>query len=316
MPDSLLPPEADLTIGFAHVAYQLGQEFATRGSNARAFEVRSVDELRARVADADVLVVSGLWRNELIEAAPRLRFIQSISAGTDQFDQAMLTSRDILLASAQGANERAVAEHAMALILALVRQLPQARDNQAKSSWRGMIADRTRREDELGGKLLLIVGLGRIGSRLARLAMSFDMRVVGIRRSSAANDSAADSVLGMDHLGEALGQADVVALTCPLTPETCGLIGAEALARCKASAVLINVARGPVVDERALVVALQSGRLAGAGLDCFIEEPLPPTSPLWRMEQVLITPHTAGETRRYEARGTATRTGAKSQGPG
>jgi D-2-hydroxyacid dehydrogenase (NADP+) len=188
MPDSLLPPEADLTIGVAHVAYQLGQEFATRGSRARTFEVRSLDELRARVAEADVLVVSGLWRNELIEAAPRLRFIQSISAGTDQFDQAMLTSRDILLASAQGANERAVAEHAMALILALVRQLPQARDNQAKSSWRGMIADRTRREDELGGKLLLIVGLGHIGSRLARLAMSFDMRVVGIRRNPGADD--------------------------------------------------------------------------------------------------------------------------------
>ncbi|HZB63291.1 MAG TPA: NAD(P)-dependent oxidoreductase [Microvirga sp.] len=95
-----------------------------------------------------------------------------------------------------------------------------------------------RREDELGGKLLLIVGLGRIGSRLARLAKVFDMRVIGLRRSSAANDSAADSVLGMDHFGEALGQADVVALTCPLTPETRGLIGAEALAR---AAALITV---------------------------------------------------------------------------
>jgi phosphoglycerate dehydrogenase-like enzyme len=254
------------------------------------------------VAEADVLVVSGLWRNELIEAAPRLRFIQSISAGTDQFDQAMLPSRGIRLASAQGANERAVAEHAMALMLALVRQLPQARDNQAKSFWRGMIADRTRREGELGGKLLLIVGLGRIGSRLARLAKSFDMRVVGIRRNPGADDGIADTILGIDRLGESLGQADVVALTCPLTPETRGLIGAETLARCKASALLINVARGPVVDEPALVEALQAGRLAGAGLDCFTDEPLPPTSPLWRMEQVLITPHTAGETRRYEER--------------
>ena len=301
MPDSLLPPEADLSIGFAHVAYQLGQEFATRGSSARAFEVRRLDELRARVAEADVLVISGLWCNELVKSAPRLRFIQSISAGTDQFDLSLLLSRGIRLASAQGANERAVAEHAMALILALVRQLPQARDNQAKSFWRGMIADRTRREDELGGKLLLIVGLGRIGSRLAHLAKAFEMRVIGLRRSSPVNDGAADSVLGMDHFGEALGQADVLALTCPLTPETRGLIGAEALARCKPSALLINVARGPVVDEPALVQALQAGRLAGAGLDCFTEEPLPPTSALWRMEQVLITPHTAGETRRYEA---------------
>jgi D-2-hydroxyacid dehydrogenase (NADP+) len=250
-------------IGFAHVAYQFEQEFATRSSSARTFEVRSLDELRARVADADVLVVSGLWRNELVEAASRLRFIQSISAGTDQFDKAMLASRGIRLASAQGANERAVAEHAMALILALVRQLPQARDNQAKSSWRGMIADRTRREDELGGKLLLIVGLGRIGSRLARLAKVFDMRVVGIRRSPGVDDGTADSILWIDHLGEALGQADVIALTCPLTPETRGLIGAEALARCKPGTLLVNVARGPVVDEPALVEALQAGRLAG-----------------------------------------------------
>jgi phosphoglycerate dehydrogenase-like enzyme len=86
MPDPLLPPEADLTIGFAHVAYQLGQEFATRGSSARTFEVRSLDALRAHLAEADVLVISGLWCNELVESAPRLRFIQSISAGTDQFD--------------------------------------------------------------------------------------------------------------------------------------------------------------------------------------------------------------------------------------
>ncbi|HZB63292.1 MAG TPA: hypothetical protein VE423_11560 [Microvirga sp.] len=143
MPAPLLPPEADLTIGFAHAAYQLGQEFATRSSSARTFEVRSLDALRARVAEADALEISGLWRNELVESAPRLRFIQSISAGTDQFDLSLLTSRGIRLASAQGANERAVAEHAMALILALVRQLPQARDNQARSFWRGMIADRT-----------------------------------------------------------------------------------------------------------------------------------------------------------------------------
>jgi phosphoglycerate dehydrogenase-like enzyme len=301
MPNPLLAPEADLTLGFAHVAYQLGQEFANRGSSANTFEVRNLDELRARVAEVDALVVSGLWRNELVEAASRLRFIQSICAGTDHFDQAMLTSRGIRLASAQGTNERAVAEHAIALILALVRQLPQARDNQARSSWRGMIADRTRREDELGGNLLLIVGLGRIGSRLARLAKVFDMRVVGIRRSPGVDDGTADSILGIDHLGEALGQADAIALTCPLTPETRGLIGAEALSRCKPSALLINVARGPVMDESALVGALQAGRLAGAGLDRFTEEPLPPTSPFGRMEQVLITPHSTGETRRYEA---------------
>ena len=129
-----------------------------------------------------MLVVSGLWRNELIASAPRLRFIQSVSAGTDQYDKAALAAAGIRLASAQGVNERAVAEHAMALILALTRQLHLARDNQSAKHWRPMIGERARREDELGGKTLVIVGLGRIGQRLARLARAFDLRVIGVRR--------------------------------------------------------------------------------------------------------------------------------------
>src|SRR5439155_17048456 len=139
-------------------------------------------ELASRIGEADVLVVSGLWRNELLERAEKLRFIQSISAGTDQYGRDALRARGVRLASAQGANERAVAEHAIALILALARQLPQARDNQTAHKWRGMISDIAKREDELGGKTLVIVGMGRIGSRLATIAKAFDMRVVGVKR--------------------------------------------------------------------------------------------------------------------------------------
>ena len=142
--------------------------------------------MKARIGEADVLVVSGLWRNDLLERAPRLRFIQSISAGTDQFPRDALARRGIRLASAQGVNERAVAEHAMALILALARRLPEARDNQAKRLWRGMIGDLSQREDELGGKTLLIVGLGRHRRPPCRLAKAFDMRVVGLRRDPSA----------------------------------------------------------------------------------------------------------------------------------
>ena len=132
-----------------------------------------------------MLVISGLWRNALLDRAPRLRYIQSIGAGTDQFPRETLARRGIRLASARGVNARAVAEHAMALILALSRRLPEARDNQARRVWRGMIGDLARREDELGGKTLLIVGLGDIGGRLARLAKAFDMRVIGLRRDPA-----------------------------------------------------------------------------------------------------------------------------------
>src|SRR5437588_11227342 len=124
------PDHTDLTICFAHVAYRLGERFALRNSGMRHFEVRDLDDLTRRIPEADVLVISGLWRNALIERARKLRFIQSISAGVDQYDQQALRARDIRLASAQGANERAVAEHGMALILAMVRHLPSARDNQ------------------------------------------------------------------------------------------------------------------------------------------------------------------------------------------
>jgi phosphoglycerate dehydrogenase-like enzyme len=232
--------------------------------------------------------------------ASRLRFIQSIGAGTDQFPRDALAARGVRLASARGVNARAVAEHVMALILALARRLPEARDNQGKRVWRGMIGDLQQREDELGGKTLLIVGLGQIGGRLARLAKAFDMAVIGIRRDPRAGRGHADAVHTMSEIDALLPAADVVALTCPLTAETERLIDAGALGRMKPSACLVNAARGRVVDEPALIDALARRQIMGAALDVTVEEPLPPASPLWAMDHVLITPHTAGETRRYE----------------
>lgn len=295
-----LPPREQLTVLFAHVAYRMSERFALRDTGLRHIEVRSPEELATRIGEAHVLSVSGLWRNELLPRAGNLAFIQSISAGTDQYDRAALRAAGIRLASAQGVNARAVAEHAMALTLALARQLHVARDNQAKRHWRGMISEIDRREDELGGKTLLIVGLGRIGAHLAGLARAFGMYVVGAKRDVASGTEAADEVIPQSRVMAHLPQADVVALTCPLTPETERLIDARALAAMKPSAFLVNVARGRVVDEAALVAALTEGRIAGAGIDTTVEEPLPAGSPLWALPNALITPHTAGETRRYE----------------
>jgi phosphoglycerate dehydrogenase-like enzyme len=133
----MFPPKDRLTICFAHVAYQFQARFAARKPGIATFEVRNRDELVGRIGDADVLVVSGLWSNDLVALAPRLKFIQSASAGTDQYSRERLAAHGIRLASAQGVNARAVSEHAMALILALSRKLPEARDNQAKHFWRG-----------------------------------------------------------------------------------------------------------------------------------------------------------------------------------
>ena len=295
-----LPAKDKLTVCFAHVAYRLGERFALRNTGLDWFEVRSLDDLKARIAEVDVLLCSGLWRNELIPEAPRLAFIQSISAGTDQYSRDALVAAGIRVASAQGVNERAVAEHAIALILAMARQIPQARDNQTAQRWRGMIGDISKREDELGGKTLVIAGMGRIGSRLATLAKAFDMRVIATRRDPSRGAGPADRVVGAEGLLEVLPQADFVALTCPLTPQTENLIDAKALAVMKPSTYLINVARGKVVNEPALIEALDQKRIAGAALDCVWEEPLPAASALWRVPNLVITPHTAGETRRYE----------------
>jgi phosphoglycerate dehydrogenase-like enzyme len=188
----------------------------------------------------------------------------------------------------------------MALILAMTRKLPEACHNQPKKAWRGMIGDISRREDELGAKTLLIVGLGRIGTRLARLAKAFDLRVIGIRKHPAVGGEGVDAVHGVEDLSRLLPSADFLALTCPLTRETENLINADALRQMSTTSYLINVARGRVVDEAALVDALRGQRIAGAAIDVTVEEPLPPTSPLWDLPNVLITPHTAGETRRYE----------------
>ncbi|MBV8507196.1 MAG: D-2-hydroxyacid dehydrogenase [Acetobacteraceae bacterium] len=296
----MLPPNDKLTICFAHLAYRLHERFSALNTGISSFAVRDAGTLEGAAGEADVLVISGLWHDGLLDRAGKLRLIQAIGAGTDQFPLEELKKRGIRLASARGVNYRAVAEHAMALILALSRRLPEARDNQAKRIWRGMISDLSRREDELGGKTLLVVGLGQIGGRLAQLAKAFDMQVVGLRRDPAAGRGVADAVHAMGEFKSLLPEADFVALTCPLTKETEKLVDAEALARMKPSAYLLNVARGRVVDEAALVEALAARRIAGAGIDVTAEEPLAPTSPLWGMEQVLLTPHTAGETRRYE----------------
>jgi D-2-hydroxyacid dehydrogenase (NADP+) len=296
----MLPAKDRLTICFAHGAYRMAERFARRDTAIAHVEVRSADALAQRLPEADVLVVSGLWKNELAGIAGKLQFIQSISAGTDQYDRALLRERGIRLASAAGVNAEAVAEHAMALMLALARRLPEARDNQNARRWRGMISEISAREDQLTGKTLLIVGLGRIGARLARLAKAFDMRVIATKRDPSTGANDADAVYTNDRLHDLLREADVVALTCPLTPETENLIDAAALSAMKPTAHLINVARGRVVNEPALIEALQQRRIAAAGLDVTHDEPLHAASPLWAMPHVLITPHSAGETQRYE----------------
>ena len=296
----MLPPRDQLTVCFAHVAYRFGDRFALRNTGINFVEVRDRAGLDAAIGQADVLVCSGLWRNDLPQIAPKLKFVQSASAGTDQYDRDVLKKAGIRLASGQGVNANAVSEHAIALMLALLRRIPEARDNQTKRVWRGMMGDFAKREDEAGGKTAVVVGLGRIGGRIARLCKALGMNVVGVRQNVAGGAEGADEVHSFRDLKSVLPRADFLILACPLTEETRHLVDAAALALLKPTAQVVNVARGRVVDEPAIIAALQGGKIAGAALDVTADEPLPADSPLWAMPNVLITPHTGGETHMYE----------------
>lgn len=291
---------ANPTICFAHVAYRCADRFAARGAPFPHFEVRSLDELQARIPEADVLVVSGFWRNTLPALTTRLKFVQSLSAGTDQYDRPTFKEHGIALASAAGGNAAAVSEHAVSLMLGITRKLFIARDDQHKKFWSGMKGDFTQREDELNGKTAVVVGMGAIGKRVIRVLKALDMTVIGVRANPASGAEGADEVHGTSGLPQILPRADFVVLVCPLTAETTGLINGAALAAMKPTAYLINCARGKVADEEALIAALQNRTIRGAGLDVMATEPLPPESPLWTLPNAFLTPHTAGETCAYE----------------
>ena len=289
-----------ITIHFAHAAYPLSARFAHRETGIPHFQTWTLEETRARIGEAEVLVISGFWRNDVLLEAPQLRFVQSCAAGYDHFDQDAIRGRGVRLAAAGGANVNAVSDHAMALVLALSRQLHTGRDNQRAKHWRSMISEIAQREDELPGKTMLIFGLGKIGSRIARLAKAFDVTVLGVKRDTAVSVEGVDELHPPDALPALLPRANFVVLACPLTAATRNVIDSRALATMAPGSYLVNVARGGCVDEGALIEALQSGAIAGAAIDVVAEEPLAADSPLWSLENCLLTPHTGGETRKYE----------------
>lgn len=296
----MFPSRSDLVIQFSHIAYQFEAQFALRDTGIANYTTVTPGDTEARIAGADVIVATALWRNELLDVAERLKYIQVAGAGYDQFDTEAIAAKGIRMANGRGVNTNAVAEHAMALILGLSRQIHLCRDAQHRGHWRGMNSHIPTREEELPGKTMLVIGAGQIGARVATLGKAFGMRPVGMRRSVASADPVFDEVYPMSEKLQRIAEADLVVLCCPLTDETRGLINAEAMTAMKPSAYLINVARGACVVEDDLVAALNAGAFAAAGIDVTDPEPLPENSALWGMENVLLTPHTAGETRRYE----------------
>ena len=237
----------------------------------------------------------GRWvSEEFLAAAGQLAWVQSPSAGVERYlrQDALREDPDLVLTNMQGVHGRAIADHVFALLLVLSRDLRVHLDPANAGQWsRGGSGELE--PFALHGRTLLVVGLGGIGSEVARRGDGFGMRVWATRRSDTPPPDYVDRQGRSDELLAMLPEADVVVLCVPLTEETAGLIDTEAFAAMKPGAVLINIARGGVVDTDALVAALESGTLAGAGLDVTDPEPLPAGHPLWEMPNVLITPHVA-----------------------
>jgi D-3-phosphoglycerate dehydrogenase / 2-oxoglutarate reductase len=245
-------------------------------------------QLATTGAQALVLRGSKPITDRVLAAAPALKIIAKNGAGVDSVDLAAARQRCVAVAVAPAANADAVAEHALALMLALTRQLPlldrTLRSGRwAGSSWQGR---------DFRGSVVGIVGYGSIGRRTAQLAAALGARVLVLRPEGQADSHAAEP-----DLVRFLAQIDILSLHCPLTERTRGMIGERELSLMRRGSLLINTARGPVVDEAALLQALQSGHLEGAGLDTFDTEPLPAGHPLLALPNVLLTPHVAGVTR-------------------
>lgn len=223
-------------------------------------------------------------------AAPRLRWVQSFSAGSDHPVFARFAERNIRVDFGVGTSAASIAQTALLYLLALVRDLPEFAASQRSHRWE------PRHTRDLGDLTVGVLGLGSIGSEVARLVTALGARVIGVRRSP--NGDEPCETWGEDRRDELFATADAVVVCTPLTDATRRSIGSAEFARMKPGAIFVNVGRGECVDEDALIAALSSGHLGGAGLDVFVTEPLPADSPLWDMPRVIITPHASGITDR------------------
>lgn len=273
---------------------------AAPGANVTRADGR--DGVLAAIVGADAYL-PGPWDAEVLRAAGRLRWVHFSSAGLDGLLFRAAVESDVTITNSAGVYAVPMAEHAMALMLAFCRALNVCLRRGPEQLWhaRGARRSLTGRMTELGGATLGILGYGGIGRETARLAKAFGMRVLALRRHPAP-DELADEVSGLDGLDELLRRSDYLLVSCALTEETRGLIGARELALMKPTAVVVNVARGAVVDEDALIEALRKGTIGGAGLDVTTREPLPTDSPLWGMENVIITPHVSAASPRTSGR--------------
>ena len=271
----------------------LAERIRTDFPRVSVVQLPNYERLTEEIADAEIFFGWSL-RAEQLAQAKKLRWIHSTAAAVHQLMIPELRDTSIVVTNARDTHGPVVAEHAMALIFALAKRLPSAMRFQHQHVWgQSQLWHQTPPPRELAGATLLVLGLGSIGQGIARSARALGMHVIGVREHPQKGSGDAHEVHAITQIDELLPRADYVVIAAPLTDVTRNLFDAARLARMRPDAYLINVARGPIVDEAALAQALKNKQIAGAALDVFAAEPLAADSPLWDLENLLITPHSA-----------------------
>jgi len=283
----------------------LAEAIQKRWPGMRVVHLPDYDRLPRELPDTQIFVGYSLRASQLA-GAKKLKWIHSTAAGVVQLMYPELRDSGILVTNPSGIFSVPMAEHAIGMLIALARNFPDSVRYQDQSRWAQQeLWDQPQHLTELSGQVLLIVGYGSIGHELARRAKAFGMRVRGVSRSGKGDSALADIIVPIGQLHDVLSQADFVVVSAPETSETKHLIGAPELARMKPTARLINVARGSLLDQSALLAALQQEKIAGAALDVTDPEPLPAADPLWKAPNLLITPHTSAVSDRLWSRQTS-----------
>ncbi len=269
---------------------ELMDEIRRATPDARVAKAVEEDELVKLVRDVEV-VLAGRFTPRMLKAATRLKWVHSTSAGIDPYLFPEFVESPVLLTNSSGLHPTQVSEHAFGLMIAFTRRLHEFIRLQAERKWKQPPVDELH---ELAGSTLGVIGLGDIGAETARRAKSFGMKTIAVDKWLFHVPPYVDELVPAERLEELLQRSDFVVVAAPLTPETRGMIAEKALRAMRRTAYLINIARGGIIQEDRLVQALKEGWIAGAGLDVFETEPLPASSELWALPNVIVTPHIAG----------------------
>lgn len=270
---------------------EMAAHIRQRWPGMKVVHLPSYEHVSDELPDTDILVGYSLRRDQFARAK-KLKWIHSTAAGVGQLMYPELRQGNVVVTNASGIHAVPMSEHILGMIIAMTRRFPDAMRYQAQGRWaQQQVWDGPPHPRELQGQVLLIVGFGSTGRELARRIQPLGMKIWGVTRSGRGDAQLVERILSATELVNALPQADFIVLAAPETPETRRMIGAREFALMKPSAYLINVARGTLVDEEALAAALRTRTIAGAAIDVAEEEPLPSESPLWKLDNIFITPH-------------------------